>query len=269
MTASQQSAEDDSRVSLLPLATVIGYKQVILLLRYPVNTATLFVSMFLFFSLIFFGGRAVAGPAIVDSEAGIVVGFFLWTLATRSFRGLADSVMNEARWGTLERLFMSPYGFGTVMIVKTTVNIVLSLVWAGLMLLPMMAVTGRWLTIDLLTTVPLLLLTLLPIVGIGFAMGGLAVIFKRVENLFGILTFGFVGLIAAPVGEFPLLGLLPVTQGSFMTRQAMETGTRLWEFSAADLGMLVATGLVYTAVGFFLFQRAQRRARREGVLGHY
>ena len=225
--------------------------------------------MFIFFALIFFGGKAVAGPAIGDSLDSIVVGFFLWTLATRSFRGLASDVMNEVRWGTLERLFMSPYGLRTVMSVKTIVNVSLSIVWGGIMLFVMMLATGQWLTVDLVTVIPLLVFTLAPIIGIGFLLGGMAILYKRIENLLGIISFGFVGLIAAPVGQFGLLGYLPATQGSYMTRIAMEEGVRLWQFSTMDFVALIVPALVYLLVGFGVFQRMQRRARHQGALGQY
>lgn len=264
-TGTEQTADP----SLVPLLKVVGRKQVTHLVRYPINTAALFASMFVFFAMIFFGGQAVAGPTIADSADGLVVGFFVWTMATRAFRVLAANVMNEARWGTLERLFMSPYGLGTVLAVETLVNVVLSIVWGSVMLLLMMLVTGRWLHVDPLTVMPLVLLTLTPFVGIGFLMGGLALLYKRVENLFGIVTFGFAGLIAAPAGQFELLKLLPATQGSYLTRVAMEDGVYLWEFPTTDLVLLVVPAVTYLVLGFYCFHRAQHRARREGLMGQY
>ena len=258
-----------SRPSLLTLFKVVGYKQVIELLRYPVNTVTLFLSLFVFFALIFIGGKTVAGAALTDSLDGLVVGYFLWTLASWAFRDLAVGVMNEARWGTLERLFVSPYGIGRVMAVKTIVSISLGIVWSGVMLVAMMFITGRWLDIDPLTVLPLMLLTLAPVVGIGFLLAGLAVVYKRIESLFNIASFMFAGLIAVPVERFELLKLLPMTQGSHLTGRAMAEGIHLWEFAPTELIYLVVPAVVYLLVGFYGFHRLQRRARREGTLGQY
>lgn len=258
-----------SNPSLRPLVAVVVHKQVTHLVRYPVNTAALFFSMFVSFGVLFFGGQAIGGAAITESADGIVVGFFVWTLATRTFRGLADEIMAEARWGTLERLFVSPYSLGTLMTVKTLVSLCLDLVWSGVMLLLMMLVTGRWLHIDPLTIVPLLVVTMAPVVGFVFLLGGLALIYKRIESLFGLLTFGFVGLIAAPVGQYEVLGLLPVAQGSYLTRVAMREGTALWDFSPKQLLLLVVPSLVYLLAGYYCFHRAQHRARRQGLLGQY
>lgn len=262
-------ADDGDGPSRLALAYVIAHKQVILLLRYPVNTATRFVSLVIFFGLILFGGRAVAGPAFSDSLGGIIVGFFIWTLAIVAYSGLAWNVTREAQWGTLERLFMSPHGFGTVMVTKTLVNVCLSFVWAGSLLVVMMAMSGRWLTIDPLTVLPLGLLTLGSIVGIGFLFAGLALLYKRIENIFQLVQFGFIGLIAAPVGSYEWLRLLPVSHGSYLLRLAMDDGVAIWAIPVTELALLVATSTGYLLAGYYCFHRAQLRARKQGLMGQY
>jgi len=261
--------ERGSAPSLLALIRVVLHKQFLLLVRYPLNTASQFATIFAFFLVIFYSGRAVAGASLTDSLDGLIVGFFLWTMATVAYAGLSWNVTREAQWGTLERLFMSPHGFGRVMGVKTGVNILLSFLWGGVMLALMMAVTGRILAVDPLTVVPLLLLTLGSVVGIGFAFAGLALVFKRVENLFQLVQFAFVGLIAAPVGEIPALRLLPMSHGSYLTSQAMAEGIPLWGMPAWELGLLLATSISYLLAGYACFHLAQRRSRREGLLGQY
>lgn len=259
----------DSTPSLAALVKVSVYKQLILLLRYPVNTASQFLTLIILFALIFFGGQAVAGAALTDTLDGIIVGFFLFTLAMTAYSGLAWNVTREAQWGTLERLVMSPHGFGTVMGVKTVVNVCMSFLWSAILLLVMMVMTGRWLTVDPVTIVPLLILTVMSVLGIGLLFAGLALVYKRIENLFQLVQFVFIGLIAAPVSSIKGLKLLPVTQGSYLTRVAMEDGVRLWEFPLQELGILLVTATVYLCIGGYCFYLASIKARREGLLGHY
>jgi len=265
----EEPTEDDWRPSRLALAYVVFRKQLILLVRYPLNTATQFLTLAVLFSVIFFGGRAVVGPTITDSLGGIIVGLFIWTLAVVAFSGLAWNVTREAQWGTLERLFMSPNGFGLVMVTKMVVNVVLSFLWGFTLLLVMMLLSGKWLTVDPLTVLPLGLLTLASISGIGFLFAGLALLYKRIENVFQLVVWGFIGLIAAPAGTYPALKLLPVSHGSYLLRRAMEDGVRLWEFAPAELGLLVATSTVYFLAGYYCLSRAQLRARRKGLMGQY
>jgi ABC-2 type transport system permease protein len=49
----------------------------------------------------------------------------------------------------------------------------------------------------------------------------------------------------------------------------MIDGTRLWEFPLVDVAVLVGTAVGYLGLGYLIFQRATRRARRLGVLGDY
>ena len=255
--------------SLLALVRVVFHKQLLLLVRYPVNTFSQFATIFAFFLAIFYGGQAVAGAALTDSLDGLIVGFFLWTMAIVAYSGLSWNVTREAQWGTLERLFMSPHGFGRVMAVKTAVNVLMSFLWGTLMLAFMMAVTGRVVTLDPVTILPLLLLTLGSVVGIGFAIAGLALLYKRVENLFQLVQFVFIGLIAAPVGDVAGLRLLPMSHGSYLTGEAMAEGTAIWAMPVWELGLLLATSTAYLLAGYACFQYAQRRARRQGSLGQY
>ena len=255
--------------SRLALVSVVTRKKFTLLVRYPVNTATRFLTLVALFSVIFWGGGAVAGPTLSDSLGGIIVGLFIWTLAIVAFSGLSWNVTREAQWGTLERLFISPHGFGTVMVTKMLVNVVFSFLWGLSLLVVMMALSGEWLTIDPLTVLPLGVLTLASISGVGFLFAGLALLYKRIENGFQLVQWGFVGLIAAPVGTYPLLKLLPISQGSYLLRRAMDDGVRLWEFAPAELGILVATAVGYFALGYYCFVRAQSRARKKGLLGQY
>ncbi|MEE6211370.1 ABC transporter permease [Salarchaeum sp. III] len=244
-------------------------KTVLLLVRYPVNTLSQVGTLILVFFVIFYGGRAVAPAAIDDSLSGIIVGYLLWSMAIAAYSGLSWAVTREAQWGTLEQLFMSPLGFGRVMATKTVVNVLESFLWGAITLAVMLVVTGRSLALDPFTVVPLGALAVAPAVGIGFVFGGLAIRFKRVENAFQLLQFVFIALIAAPVGDYPLLKWLPLAQGSHLLQRAMADGVPLTRMPAGELGVLVVTAVGYLAVGYAAFHYCQRWARRAGVMGHY
>lgn len=265
-----ETSEHDARQgTLITLLWAIIVKKAILLIRYPVNTLSQMVSIYLIFAVIFFGGRAVAGQALTDSLSGIIVGFFLFTMAIVSYSGLSWSITREAQWGTLEQLYMSPYGFGRVMILKVCVDVAFSFLWGALILVLMLLTTGKTLSVDVLTILPLIVLTLASAVGIGFVFAGAAVLYKRIENAFQLVQYGFIGLIAAPVHEYSLLRFLPVSQGSALLQTAMREGTALWNLPATELAVLVGTAIFYAGAGYLIFLKATDRARRLGVMGQY
>jgi ABC-2 type transport system permease protein len=244
-------------------------KRFVLLVRYPVNTISRFGTVFIVFLVLFFGGQALAPAAMNDQLGGLIVGYLLWSVSITAYSGLSWNVTREAQWGTLEQLFMSPHGFGRVMAGKTLVNVVESLCWGAVTLGFMLLVTGESLAVDPLTVVPLGVLALAPAVGIGFLFGGLAIRFKRIENAFQLMQFGFIFLISAPVRDVPALKWLPLAQGSNLLRRAMQDGMPLTAIPAGELAILVATAVGYLALGYGAFTYCQRWARRAGVMGHY
>lgn len=244
-------------------------KRAMLLVRYPVNTISSILIVLVFFTMIFFGGRALDQQALSDSLGGIIVGFFLWTLATTAFSSLAWNVTHESQWGTLEQLFMSPYGFGRVMAIHVVVRVLESFMWGAVTLVFMLALTGQFLYVDPLTVLPVVVLTLAQAVGFGFAFAGVALLYKRVENVFNLVQFVFIGLISASATGIDWLSALPLVHGSGMLTVAMRDGVRLWQFDPAVLAVLVVTGLGYLLAGYAIFHRAQRRAREKGLMGHY
>ncbi|WP_049924387.1 ABC transporter [Halopiger djelfimassiliensis] len=254
---------------LLALGRQLLVKRFVLLVRYPVNTLGRFLTTFVFFLVIFFGGQAMGGPAFDDSLGGLIVGFFLFTLTVTAYSGLAWNITREAQWGTLEQLFMSPHGFGTVFVLKSIVNVLESFLWGFSMLGAMVVLTGQPLVVDVVTIVPIATLALLSVIGIGFLFAGLALLYKRLENVFQLVQFAFVGLIAAPAADTPAVTVLPLVKGSELLLIAMNDGTSLGEFPLADLGLLFAVGVGYAGLGYVAFHLAQRRARRRGVMGHY
>ncbi|GAB3035638.1 ABC transporter permease [Natronobiforma cellulositropha] len=244
-------------------------RELLVFVRYPVDAMGAVVVHSIIFAILFVGGTAVAGGAFADSLDAVVVGYFLWMLATTAYMTIAEDIQAEARWGTLERHFVSPFGFANVLFAKSVAKLVLAFVYAALLLVVMLAVTGTRLHVDVLTIVPLAVATLLSVLGVGFAMAGVTVLYKSVSNWTGLLQFGFVGLVAAPALEWEWTVLLPLVQGSHLLQRAMRDGIRLWELPPSSLAILVVTAVGYLALGYLVFQRSQKRARRLGVLGDY
>jgi len=251
------------------LARAVAYKSLVLRVRYAFNTVTSLFTIYVFFALLFFGGREIAPQAIDDSLTGIIVGFFLILTATVAYADLSWELIREAQWGTLEQLYMSPLGFGRVVTIKTAVNLLVAFGFGGVLLGAMLVTTGETLVLDPLVVLPVGFLTICTAVGVGYVLGGLALVFKRIENVFQIVQFSFVGLVAAPVDQFPLLKLLPLALGSDLLRDGMGRGTPLWDLPTADLALLIVTAVGYLVVGYALFGLLSRKARADGKLGKY
>ncbi len=239
--------------------------------RYPFNLIAGLVSLFLIFLVIFYGAQAMGGgnSAFGTTLSGIVMGFMLWSFIVFAYSDLTWDFINEAQQGTLEQLYMSPLGFGWVSVSHILGWLLINLVTTFGMLFAMMAVTGRWLNVDLVSVLPLMLLIVWGVYGFGFLMGGLALVFKQVQAAFQILQFVWLGLVAAPLDQFPMLKYAPVSWGTHLIGQVMIGGRSIFDIPAGDLLFLAANSAVYFTLGFLGFKYLERVARDRGLLGHY
>lgn len=254
-------------------ALSLGYgmlkKEVTLLSRYHVNTITFFIVLYAIFLMIFIGGRLFGGQAFTDSFGAIIVAYFLASMSYVAFSGLADTISREASWGTLEQLYMTEVGFGTAALLMAIVQALLSFVWGFALLVVMLATTSRTISVDLISVLPIALFGIASVMGVGFILGGAAVLYKRIDNVFNLMQFAFYGLVAMPVESYPILKFLPLAQASYLLRKVMDEGYRIWELPVAELGLLVAVGVGYLVVGYLAFDAIMSVVRKRGVMGHY
>lgn len=269
-----RTGSDEDTCGFLVLLRTMLRMNFLLMIRYRLNFAVRLVGMYVFFALLFFGGQRAAqgigaGNALGSSLDAIIVGWFIYSMAQNAYSSLSGLIKTESRWGTLEQLYVSPHGFGQVMGAKIIVNLVISLLLGFLMLALMLVTTGRTLAVDVATILPLIVLTLMSVLGIGFIFGGLTLIYKKLSSVNQLMQLAIMGLVAASTSNLPLLRVLPLVQGSSMLQEAMREGTRLWEFPVFDLVVLVGTGALYVGGGVLVFLVCSHIARKRGVMGHY
>ncbi len=245
----------------------------IYLKRYYFDTLSMIITMFLVFLIIFYGATALLGGATPtdsgDTLEGIVVGFMVWTFALVAYANLSWGMIEEAQQGTLEQLYMSPLGFGWVNIFRVAASFIVNALMVIVVLLLMMATTGKWLNLDVPSLIPLILLTVAGAYGIGFFMGGLALVFKRVQSALQVLQFVLVIFIAAPLGWLPFMKFLPLSLGTRLIGMVMIEERSLLQLPPGDVLFLIGNSAFYFGLGFLIFKLFENVARDRGLLGHY
>lgn len=239
--------------------------------RYPFNTLSSLVTLYLVFLLLFVGARYVqgfGGNVFGENLEALVVGFLVWTYALGAYSDLSWEVMREAQQGTLEQLYMCPFGFGFVSISWVLSSFPGGFLFWGALLLLLMITTGKFLYLPLGTLIPLLFLTLAPIYGVGFLMAGLALVFKRVQAFFQILQFMFVPLLFLPAEEW-WAKALPLSLGASLIREVMTEGKSLLVLPGPDLLVVLGTAVFYFSLGLFVFKLWEKVAKDRGLLAHY
>ncbi|SIS17766.1 ABC transporter permease [Natronorubrum thiooxidans] len=251
------------------LARAVLYREYLIFVRYPANAIGGIIISVFFFGVLFYGGQMVAGQALTDSIEGIIVGYFLWTLSVGAYSAISNDIASEVQWGTLERHVMTPFGFAPVALLKGVAKIVRTFITSTIILAVMIGITGTTLQLNLFTIAVVATLSIVSVLGLGLAAGGVTVLYKQIGNWLNLLQFGFIVLISAPAFDLGWMRFLPLAHGSALLQRAMVDGVRLWEFTLTDVGLLIGIAAGYLALGYVVFQYATRRARRLGVLGDY
>ncbi len=254
---------------VLTVFRAVLVRQLTLYRRYLFNTLSGLVTMYIVFMLLMTGARAIGGTTFMNGDAplqSLVVGYLVWVFAMVGYQELAWGITNEAQMGTLEKLYLTPIGFSWVQGLLQLSLLIMQLGLTGTLLMFIMLTTGVRLQVDLVSVLPIILVTILAAYGLGFLMAGLGLVYKRVQSAFQILQFSLIGFLAAPAswGRF-----LPLNLGNRMLASVMVDGNRLWQLPAADWAALVFVNVTYLALGFVAFRFFEGKARELGLLGHY
>lgn len=242
----------------------------ILTLRYRTEALLSIVFLVALFYGLLLGTRSAALKpfAIGNGTEGLLLGFVCWILCTGGVSHVAHDIEEEAKTGTLEPLFLGHPGPGTIFAARNLAALI-----SGLPMLMMVAATLAMATHSVFhlspeAIVPVLALDLAAS-GIGFALGALAVLVKRVRIavVAGQLLVAFVMVANISVPDFPqLLTLLPLVPAIESLRGLMLTGTPV---DASRCVLLALNGAAWFGAGIAAFLLAIRRARRQGLLGQH
>ncbi len=205
-----------------------------------------------------------------DRLDSIIVGYVLWSLVIFILGGVPLTVQREAQVGTLEQLFISPFGSVKILLFRAISDLTFQCVLIAGMLVTIMALTGRWLSFPITIIFPFVTV-ILGAFGVAFAAAGLTLLFKTIQQLLGILNFIILFVLTLPTenwtGVAKTLGyLIPMTTGAGVLRDLM---ARQQPLNLSLLGIALLNGLGFLAIGIVLFQWAERETKRRGKLGGY
>jgi len=239
-----------------------------MILRYPMELLGSVVGAVVVFSLFFSGVHYLSGPDLLgDRLEALVIGLLSWSLAFSLLSNTASTLSEEALAGLLEQLVLTKPGLLGVVLIRAA----LSLLHIGLLNVPIfLAVllsSQAQLHIQPIL-LPLLAALASGSLGIGLALGGLALIHKRIGQLLGLLQFALLGLFLVRFETLPgswgmlsyALPLAPVVSALRETAgrgHALETALFLWA---------IANAIAYLIIGILLFARSLRFARQKGLL---
>ncbi|MBV9386001.1 MAG: ABC transporter permease [Chroococcidiopsidaceae cyanobacterium CP_BM_ER_R8_30] len=241
-------------------------------IRYPFEAVSVIVFTTTIFYGLFLSARYIAGPSLQFGNRldSIVVGYTLWSLVLFIINEIALGLQFEAQTGTLEQVFLSPFGAPLVFVMRTLASLTRQLVLILGILLIIMTLTGSHLQFPPTLLFPLLAV-LLGTYGMAFMIGALTLLLKRIQQLIVIFQFSLLFLMATPTEMWAgwrqlLRWLLPMTGGAGLLRDLMAWGEAL---DLSQLSFALLNGIGYFILGLLIFRFAEREAKRRGLLSGY
>ncbi len=267
----------EAKPGMRAFATAVGNeieKGLIDLWRGKIASLLELILFALFFLAIMFAvGR---GTFHREQVAPLLLGFvgyiFFHMQTNRLFWGL----LGEMQSGTLEQMYLSPLPSWLLTIGLQVASIVEAVISALLLSLFIELVVQVPLPLDWAALIPLILLVLSS-VGYSLILGGLTLLFKRLEilkELFQIVVLIFGGVLV-PLDRMPgwmaaIARFLPLTPGVDVLRKTLLGGVSLGTLAGdGTLLWLLGSAAAYLVLGIIIFRWCERIARRRGTLGQY
>lgn len=253
----------------LILVGAFAKQRLVEMTRYAFDTVASLVMMYVLFIVIFFGVRGLGDITEGQTLSTIILGFNVWALLAFAYSSVATSLLAEAQVGTLEQLAMSPRGLLGTVLIKFWVTFVFVIVQIAVLLVAAMATAGRWLHIDIVSVAPLVIVTAAAILGIGLVMGGLVLVFKRVQAVSSLMQFALIGLVALPVDQVAAVKFVPISLGFHLLNRVMVDGDPISAIPLGDLAILAGSSGVVLMFGIAVFKKMEAICRDRGLLGQY
>ncbi len=246
-------------------------QRTIMFTRYWFNYLSSFLTLYIVFAMLFYGAKSIGGGvlAVGNTLEGMLSGYVVWMLVLLGCTDLANNVTNEVQTGTFEQQYLSPVGYKWLALFSVAFNFVFNASAVIILTLVMSATAGQKIHLDFVSTLPVMLSVYLQAAGLGFALAGLALIYKRVQSFFQIVQFAVLGLFFVPLDKCPWAKFLPFVQTQKALQCVLMDGLRIWETSKADLLVLVTATALYLVLGTVCFSFAESKARNKGMLGQY
>lgn len=245
-------------------------KEYLELRRYLPNTLAMLATFYIIFLGMFAGIQVIGDPGAADMNTQyMIVNYIFWFLAMMVVNNIGFEVTNEAMRGTLEQLSMSPMGIWRIITTRLASSMILNFLLIIILLYASMLTTGQWLNLDVVTILPILILTLISMCGLGFIIAGMSIVLKQVQAFLQILQFMLAGLTFVPLTVAPFLAFFPFVKGVDLVRDVMIDGITLSQIGVGDFSILIVNAVVYFVVGLNFFLFCERVAMRKGLLGQY
>lgn len=228
------------------------------------------------------GGKFGDPERATEFVLGFIIGMFAFGIVGMFTQG----IQSMASTGVLEQLCLSPHGLITNFLARTTVSAVQAILSSSVLVWMVTATVGGTLHFDPVAVPVLLGLTFINLLGFGFMMGGMVLVFKQVGQvailirmgLFALAMFATEAMLNKGWAWAAFIHTLPITDASILLKWALIANQGIVDgnlagyrsvFQHPSMIFLILNCAVWLALGLTVFRMMETWSRAKGTLGTY
>ena len=253
---------------------IIGYAMLLMLVLGVMHTGN---------SMSDVATKLTSGQNATNWALGFIIGMFAFGIVGMFTQGLQEL----AQSGQLEQLCMSPHGLVTNFLARSFVGSVSSIFTSAIMVWLIAKSVKGTLHADFVPTIALLSLTYCNLIGFGFMVGGLVLVFKQTGQIAVLIRMALLGLAILATGDIGnwhwvfqgMAHALPVWDAAVCLKYVLISGQSAVNaagetvvrsvFIHPSFGWLMFNSIFWTLLGISCFKIMENWSRWKGTLGAY
>ncbi|MBI4656825.1 MAG: hypothetical protein HY746_08800 [Elusimicrobia bacterium] len=256
-----------SGINIFKAEFIAGF---ILTKRYWLNMAAGILNMFLFLVFIQLGirsfGSGVSAEFMSAKMEMLIIGFFSFSIIGVGMGSITSRLSDNAATGILEQTMLSPIGVVPVLFFGVLTQFVFALV-LYLLLIPLsMLLCSHFFSVNILHLTFFSVMLWLASCGIGFALSGLTLIYKKTQNFNNLIQFLILTLMVIPSYPFNVFSLLPVSPQVAILNKVIVSHQSV---GSTWIIYTVLQSCIYFILGCAVFRVAEKYAKEKGIIGQY
>jgi len=243
-------------------------------LQYPLHLIGTVITLYLLFRAITWGSSLISTPMAGEAyQEGIterLIGFVFFIVMSSIMQQGPVLVQEESILGVFEQVYLSPLGIAYIVLCRGLSTLIIGLAPMLLMFgLGVLTLPIQLRSFSIMIPI-VILIGALGMLGIGYLLTGLGLLFKKTNAIVTILTLLLLAISSIPLTQLSATMLFfvrsfPFTQSNRMVTMYLTSRIPLVE----DYIFLITSSLFIFVIGLFFLQYCEKVAKRKGLLGKY
>ncbi|WP_142383454.1 ABC transporter permease [Bacillus sp. V3-13] len=197
-----------------------------------------------------------------NSRAIFIVSYALWYFSLAIITEPGWVILNESTRGTIEQWWLSPYSFWIILFSKIIADNIVNSARTVLLVILILITTNSSVELGL-NSLAVLLISLLGMYGIGFVMAGVALVYKRVQDIIPILQYLLLAVISLPPNDSFYAIIMPIYSTTILLKRSI-VGNSIF---ISEYLLFVITSILTFCMGVLFFIICETNVRKRGTLG--